>query len=82
MVISESDETAWDSWSAPPAVMGGDSDRFAALVHGANAASLNQIVSTAIARNIGHLYVTDRTLAENPWNGLPTFWSALVSALA
>lgn len=82
LVVSESDKTAWDVWTAPPAVMREESDRFAALVHGADALSLETIISNAIARNIGHIYVTDRTLAENPWNGLPTFWAALVEALA
>lgn len=84
MVVSESDEVAWRSWNSPPAVMGGDKAAFAALIHGSTATveAMNQTIAEAIARNIGHVYVTDRTLAENPWNGLPTFWSALVAALA
>jgi len=77
-VVYENDEDTWNGFTnGHPAA----TQSLAALVHGASGSNLNSIVTKAIAQGMDYLYVTDRTLEQNPWDGLPSFWSALVAAL-
>lgn len=54
--------------------------RFAHTVHTTSQEQLGSTVSLARSRNAGYLYVTDRA-GSNPYDGLPSYWSALDSAV-
>jgi Spherulation-specific family 4 len=55
---------------------------FVHLVHTeASLADMLSHLDLAVQRNAGGIYVTDDVL-PNPWNRLPTYWSALVDAVA
>jgi hypothetical protein len=47
----------------------------------ASLADMLSHLDLAVQRNAGGIYVTDDVL-PNPWNRLPTYWSALVDAVA
>lgn len=55
-------------------------DRFADLVYAAPPESLSQIMATAEARGVGHLYATDDVL-DNPWDTLPSYYDSERDAL-
>lgn len=82
VVQFENTSAAWQSrpvlrWSKPYA-----RNRLAELVHSVPDRSMMQlIVNASIESGIGHLFVTDDVM-ENPWDTLPTWWPALVAAVA
>jgi len=54
-----------------------------AIVHSvATVAQMQQVMTLAKQYGLGSIYVTDRTLAENPYVHLPTYWAAEVAAAA
>ena len=54
---------------------------FATLLYAvANADAMQTNLNAAVARRAGYVYITDDTLS-NPWNRLPTYWSAEVAAI-
>lgn len=55
--------------------------RFAHTIHSTPQAQLASAVALARSRNAGYVYVTDGT-GVNPYNGLPSYWSAEDAAVA
>jgi hypothetical protein len=79
-VIFESESSKWPDYSPDDYVTSGvyPPERFAMLVHTTpDAATMRAHIDRAVARNIGYVYVTDDVL-NNPWNTLPTYWTAEV----
>lgn len=58
-----------------------DSSKFVHLVHSESSGDLLTDLNLAVARNAGGIYITDDVL-PNPWDKLPTYWSAEVAAVA
>jgi len=56
-------------------------NRFATIVHDASASQLSGILSKAATDNIGYVYVTDDGADGNPYDSLPSYWSAEVAAV-
>lgn len=66
-----------DDWTAAQ-----DAARFAHLVYDvADADAMRAVIETAIAHNVGHLYVTDDR-GDNPWDTLPSYWAAETARVA
>jgi hypothetical protein len=55
--------------------------RFVHTIHDTSQAQLGNAVSLARSRNAGYVYITDGS-GPNPYNGLPSYWPALVAAVA
>lgn len=79
LVVFEGDARAYrrytpDAWAAAyPA------SRFGHLLYGVNDwHAARSALDTAARRNAGLVYVTDDRLDPNPWDALPSYWSALV----
>jgi hypothetical protein len=59
-----------------------DSSRFVHLVHTEpSGATMRTRLEQALDRGVGGIYVTDDVM-NNPWNTLPTYWQAEVTAVA
>lgn len=71
-------ENALSEWSARyrPTWHQAYRNRSYALVHGCSTAGLTQVAADAAAEGYRGMYCTDRSLAQNPWAALPSYWSA------
>ncbi len=66
-----------DSWTSAE-----DAGRLAHLVYDvADADAMRAVIDTALARNVGHVYVTDDR-GDNPWDTLPSYWAAETAHVA
>ena len=45
-------------------------------------AQMKSTIDKSVASNIGYVYVTDRTLNSNPWDGLPSYFEQEVDYIA
>lgn len=81
LLIFEHSE-GYDTWMPSPWVYQNCPDHFAHLVYGVgSSAAMADIVALAAMRGTGYLYVTN-DLLPNPWDTLPPYWAAEVSAVA
>ena len=56
--------------------------RFAALPHQVtDAKAMREIVSDAIIKRIGYLYISDAPKGSNPWAQLPVYWDDELEAV-
>jgi len=79
-VIFESESSEWPTYPLAEYVTSGayPAERFAMLVHTTpDADAMRSHIDMAVARNVGYVYVTDDG-SDNPWDSLPTFWTAEV----
>lgn len=68
-------------FSLPPPLWQYEPTRFAALTFQINDANaMCQVISDAIKKRIGYLYVSDVPKSPNPWGQLPTYWDQEVEA--
>lgn len=81
IVVGETDPTALLALTQPSWVANYPASRFAYLSYGATQSQMTSIVSRAVAQNIGYVFVTSDALSPDPWDNVPTYWSAEVSAL-
>ncbi|OYW30515.1 MAG: PEP-CTERM sorting domain-containing protein [Methyloversatilis sp. 12-65-5] len=66
-----------DEWTAAQ-----DAARFAHLVYDVpDADAMRAVIDTAIAHNVGHVYVTNDR-GDNPWDTLPSYWAAETARVA
>ena len=57
--------------------------RFAALPYQiTNAKVMRQVISDAIVKRIGYLYISDAPKGSNPWAQLPVYWDDEVEAVS
>lgn len=78
--IFESFSTSWPTHNTPSYVNNYARSRFSMMVHTTpDAATMQQHLDLALSRGFGYVYVTDEDLAGNPWDNLPSFWSAEVN---
>ncbi len=69
------------SWQPPSWISAYPSSKISELVYAApDAASMSEVLSASKAHNAGFVYVTDDRGA-NPWDTVPTYWSAELTAL-
>lgn len=76
LVTFESPAPEYAGYVADPWTAAHEATRFAHLVYDvADADAMRAVIDTALAHNVGHVYVTDDR-GDNPWDTLPTYWSA------
>jgi hypothetical protein len=81
VMVFEGSYASFEGSSVPSWVSGYARDRFAQVLYSTPAADMATAVSQAWSRRAGHLFVTD--LGEpNPYDALPSYWSAEASAVA
>ncbi len=73
--------STYERWSPPDWQSDHPCDRFWHVVYDTPARRMRQALERAAACRAGVVYVTDRRL-DNPWDGLPSYWSAEVAAVA
>jgi hypothetical protein len=83
--------TPWPDFSPPSWFSSLPASRFAALIYetapsagldGGTPLAWQTALAQAQTAGIGNLYLTDATLAGNPYDVLPTYWAAEVTAMA
>lgn len=80
-VIYEDPATKLSTFS-PPAYMANYSpDHFGMLVINGSKSLMEQQVAYAASHKFGYIYVNDRGVSANEWNGLPAYWEAQVAAV-
>ncbi|MGD9633252.1 MAG: spherulation-specific family 4 protein [Pirellulales bacterium] len=82
LMVFENVGSAYPGHTVSPWNYNYDRSRFVHLVH-TEPSSANMLadLQRAIANNAGGIYVTDDVL-NNPWDRVPTYWNALVEAVA
>lgn len=83
LLTFEGDRAAYQGWQPPDWQRDADPGRLWHLVYDVpDRASLADTLALSRRRNAGYVYVTDRTLASNPWGALPgpDYWAAEVAA--
>ena len=73
--------STYERWSPPDWQQDYPCDRFWHVVYDTPARRMRQALRRAAACGAGVVYVTDRG-SGNPWDGLPSYWSAEVAAVA
>ncbi|MBS1145546.1 MAG: sorting domain protein [Proteobacteria bacterium] len=67
---------------SPPAYMANYGARhFGMLVIDGDQTVMTQQVAFAASHNLGYIYINDRSMSANEWNGLPAHWEAQVAAI-
>lgn len=81
VVVFEGTYNTYKTWVKPSWVNNYPASKFAHLVHAASGTTaMRNVVKWAHQRNAGNVYVTNDVL-PNPWDSLPTYWSAELSEL-
>jgi hypothetical protein len=82
LVTFESPRAEYSAYVADAWTAGQDRSRFAHLVYDVSGSvEMLSVIDTAIAHNVGHVYVTDDRGA-NPWDTLPSYWEAETTRVA
>ncbi|MBL8429415.1 MAG: PEPxxWA-CTERM sorting domain-containing protein [Dechloromonas sp.] len=81
VVIYEDPASNLSAYTPPAYIANYSADHFAMLVIDGNENVMKQQVSFAASNNLGYIYVNDRSVASDEWNGLPAYWEAQVSAI-
>lgn len=81
MVIYEDPANKLSSFTPPTYMANYSADHFGMLVIDGSKSVMAQQVAYAASHNIGHIYVNDRSMSANEWNGLPAYWEAQVAAV-
>jgi hypothetical protein len=66
----------------PPAYMANYSaEHFGMLVIGGSKSVMEQQIAYAASHKLGYIYVNDRSVSNDEWDGLPAYWEAQVAAV-
>jgi hypothetical protein len=80
-VIFENFGKEWPTYETSPYVNKYNRKHFALMLHGViDRATMQSYIELAVKRNIGHVYITNDA-DSNPWDSLPSYWSAEVEAI-
>jgi Spherulation-specific family 4 len=80
-VIFENFGKEWPTYQPSIYVNKYERQRFALMLHGVvDRAKMQSYIELAVKRNIGYVYITNDT-DSNPWDSLPSYWSAEVEAI-
>jgi len=71
--------SGFPTWTPPAWAANYPAGKFYVLPYNSSATNMTSFVARAAANNVGWIYVTDDTL-NNPWDTLPSYFEALVSA--
>lgn len=81
VVVFEGTYNTYKTWIKPSWVNNYPASKFVHLVHAASGATaMRNAIKLAHQRNAGNVYVTNDVL-PNPWDSLPTYWSAELNEL-
>ncbi len=82
VLVTFENQTRYDAYTPDTWTNNYTADHFAHLLYNVqNEAAMLANVALAADRNVGYLYITNDTL-PNPWDTLPHYWNAEVSAVA
>jgi Spherulation-specific family 4/PEP-CTERM motif len=88
LVTLENGTGSYATASTEPWMLAADPARQANLFYNvATADAMRALLTEAVARNVGYVYFTDDRyivgdpVADNPWDRLPSFWTAEVAAV-
>ena len=82
LMVFENVGTAYPSYTPSSWNFNYDASRFVHLVHTEpSSAQMLTDLSLAMQKHAGSIYITDDVLA-NPWDTVPTYWNAMVDAVA
>jgi Spherulation-specific family 4 len=80
-VIFENFGREWPTYQPSNYLSKYDRQRFALMLHGViDRAKMQSYIELAVKRNIGYVYITNDA-DSNPWDSLPSYWSAEVEAI-
>jgi hypothetical protein len=80
-VIFENFGKEWPAYQPSTYVNKYDRQHFALMLHGViDRAKMQSYIELAVKRNIGYVYITNDA-DSNPWDSLPSYWSAEVEAI-
>lgn len=82
LVIYEDSAAQLNTFSPPTYSSQYDASRFAMLVHGADATTMQSLVNDSAANNIGFVYATNTPFGDDLWLELPSYMDAQASAVA
>jgi len=80
-VIYEDPATKLSSYNPPAYMANYSADHFGMLVIDGSKSVMAQQIAYAASHNLGYIYVNDRSMSANEWNGLPAYWEAQVAAV-
>jgi hypothetical protein len=73
----------FDQFSQPLPLKQYNPSRFAALTYQIkDAKSMRQVITDAVVKRIGFLYISDCPKSDNPWAQLPSYWEEEVDAVS
>ena len=82
VLVTFENQTGYDTYTPGSWINNYKADHFAHLLYNVNdEAAMLANVALGADRNVGYLYMTNDTL-PNPWDTLPHFWKAEVSAVS
>jgi hypothetical protein len=76
----KSPTSSWIKCAPSSAQKAGWKYKFSGIVYGASQSQMSSIASQMASAGIGMVFITDRTL-PNPYNPLPSYWSAEATAV-
>jgi Spherulation-specific family 4 len=80
-VIFENFGREWPTYQPSTYLSKYDRKHFALMLHGViDRAKMQSYIELAVKRNIGYVYITNDA-DSNPWDSLPSYWSAEVEAI-
>jgi Spherulation-specific family 4 len=80
-VIFENFGREWPKYQPSHYLTKYDRQRFALMLHGViEQTKMQNYIDLAVQRNIGYVYITNDA-DSNPWDSLPSYWSAEVEAI-
>lgn len=81
VVIYEDPATRLSTYNPPAYMANYSADHFGMLVVDGSKSVMAQQVAYAASHNLGYIYVNDRSVNSNEWNGLPAYWEDQVAAV-
>jgi hypothetical protein len=81
VVIYEDPATRLSTYNPPAYMSSYSADHFGMLVIDGSKSVMEQQVAYAASHQLGYIYVNDRSVSANEWNGLPAYWEAQVAAV-
>lgn len=81
VIIYEDPATRLSTYNPPAYMANYSADHFGMLVINGSKSVMEQQVAYAASHNLGYIYVNDRSVRANEWNGLPAYWEAQVAAV-
>lgn len=59
-----------------------DRRRFAIMLHGvSDPKAMEKYLDLSLERNVGYVYITNDLHQDNPWDTVPSYWSAQIAAI-